>query len=339
MNNVKVEDIKAFALKRKPDIDGAYLKNQKVMQDTYNVDADELDGGFTYFHSNGCVYRITTGVECMFILTGNTENYHFGNNCGPEGSERYWDLNDVIGGYYCGENNKKIPVIRHDIEFYIDKEDCVHFMGYDFINFAIQSINDVRYVPLSTWAEKVGKSVPAAKRQCQLSRVKGAVSLCNNWFVPIFAEYPDRTQDSVLEVPYDAIDDTLRMKFLSGVYDSIDCPFTINKNTKDEDVLFEISVDCDEEDLDEFFKSMGEDNTIYHRMMVALFKIAHKEHCKKLYFMNPWTSTFILTFWKERGYPLSGDYHDAYLMAAFDEMIDCDDFVRDDVSGNEWSNS
>lgn len=46
------------------------------------------------------------------------------------------------------------------------------------------------YLTLEVWANRCGKSVAAAKRQCSMGRVRFAVKIGGIWLVPVNAEYP-----------------------------------------------------------------------------------------------------------------------------------------------------
>jgi len=46
------------------------------------------------------------------------------------------------------------------------------------------------YMKLGDWAKMYGKSVSAAKYQCQQGRVDGAIKIAGLWFVPWHSKYP-----------------------------------------------------------------------------------------------------------------------------------------------------
>jgi len=115
-----------------------------------------------------------------------------------------WDESDFV--YYMTESQ------IHDnyvVELY-RKTDCpMVILDHAVFNVFMNEVTF--YVPLSDWAEKHGKSVPAAKRQCQLGRVEKAVKIAGVWFVPEFAEYPGRVKGN--ESPLNVL-----LEEPSGVY-------------------------------------------------------------------------------------------------------------------------
>lgn len=102
-----------------------------------------------------------------------------------------WNLNgDFI---YCVHNGES--VLDRDVVLYHDDDGKITVLNSDVFKLLVNNRSDY-YIPLEQWAELQGKSVAAAKRQCQLGRVSHAVKIAGVWFVPEFVDYPERTVSS-----------------------------------------------------------------------------------------------------------------------------------------------
>ncbi len=189
-----VNDIKAF-VKRSVGHDAEYKEAG-------------MDIPYYVYAADGKVYELnsTTG---FLLLTGQLDNIPYVRPFDMVDGDVTWNIeDDVISGYYK-DGDMKIPVMDKHIAAYINKDNELTILDYTFMSTLLEQLTSV-YVTLDVWAQAHDKSVPAAKRQCQLGRVCGAVQIGGSWFVPEYAPYPKRevADKKIYQVPECAISKT-----------------------------------------------------------------------------------------------------------------------------------
>ena len=225
---MKIENIKAFV---KRDRDAVMIEEMGELVPHY------------FYGDDHKMYELNA-MTCLLIITGQSELIKTVRPLATEDGDVEWTMeNDLIGGYYEDEQDNKIPVMDKNIVAYIDKNNKLTVLDYAFVHRALEMMSNT-YVTLDVWSESHGKSIPAAKRQCQLGRVRGAVQVGGLWLIPEYSPYPERVScdEKVLELPENILDDVdyeiLNQLMMNGMYD---LPFGIKfEPFSDEGVRLEL---------------------------------------------------------------------------------------------------